>query len=409
MAARRAALAAKRRQAGMSQQELADRLRIDRTTVTRWESGENEPQPWLRPKLASLLSVTLAELDALLADAPAAASERHDTRSAPGRPDFYGSSAREALAFAEALTREPTEPEAGALHERIALIACDYLTEPVEPVASALSSIRDETQSLLRTCRSPRVAGDLLVILARALALLANAAMDVGQHRAAADHADAAARLAAEAGHSGVVAWSRGLQASNAYWSGNYAASSRIASAALGSAEHGTTPVFLASLLARAAGRTGDQHTVRYAITAAERARERAQSDEIGGVFAFSEAKQHLYAASGHLGLGQDPREALHHAQQAVALYAQAATPSFGDEAGARIDLATAYLRLAEPDGAFEALGPVLGLPAPLRVASLRTRMLRLRREIAACSGQAHGGRELLEAVSDFESDGRVA
>lgn len=38
--------------AGHSQEQLAERLGVGRSTVVRWERGEMEPQPWLRPKIA---------------------------------------------------------------------------------------------------------------------------------------------------------------------------------------------------------------------------------------------------------------------------------------------------------------------------------------------------------------------
>jgi transcriptional regulator with XRE-family HTH domain len=55
-----------RKNAGLTQEELAYRLRVERSTVGRWESGETEPSAWLRPKLAKLLGVKSAELGELL-------------------------------------------------------------------------------------------------------------------------------------------------------------------------------------------------------------------------------------------------------------------------------------------------------------------------------------------------------
>jgi transcriptional regulator with XRE-family HTH domain len=66
MAARRAELAQRRRAAGFSQEQLAERLRVERSTVARWERAQTQPQPWLRPRLADALGVSLADHDALL-------------------------------------------------------------------------------------------------------------------------------------------------------------------------------------------------------------------------------------------------------------------------------------------------------------------------------------------------------
>jgi transcriptional regulator with XRE-family HTH domain len=64
---KRVLLVRARKAAGFTQEELAYRLGVDRSTIGRWESGETEPLPWLRPKLAALLGVTRARLDELLA------------------------------------------------------------------------------------------------------------------------------------------------------------------------------------------------------------------------------------------------------------------------------------------------------------------------------------------------------
>src|SRR5215472_15927750 len=79
MPAKRQRLAARRKAAGFSQEQLAERLGIDRSTVARWESGETEPQPWIRPRLARVLHISLGQLDRLLAGGgltEAAAAER---------------------------------------------------------------------------------------------------------------------------------------------------------------------------------------------------------------------------------------------------------------------------------------------------------------------------------------------
>lgn len=66
MTARRQRLAARRRAAGFSQEQLAGNLGVERSTVIRWESSETQPQPWLRPKIAQALQVSIEQLDELL-------------------------------------------------------------------------------------------------------------------------------------------------------------------------------------------------------------------------------------------------------------------------------------------------------------------------------------------------------
>ncbi|MGH3933194.1 MAG: helix-turn-helix transcriptional regulator [Pseudonocardiaceae bacterium] len=70
MAAKRHRLAQRRKSIGLTQEELAEKLGVDPTTVRRWESGETEtgPQPWVRPKLAHYLQVSIEQLGELLSE-----------------------------------------------------------------------------------------------------------------------------------------------------------------------------------------------------------------------------------------------------------------------------------------------------------------------------------------------------
>jgi transcriptional regulator with XRE-family HTH domain len=65
---------------GYTQEQLAAALGVERTTVGRWEAGENSPQPWCRPKRAQALDVSVDELDTMLANG-------ETTDAADDRPD----------------------------------------------------------------------------------------------------------------------------------------------------------------------------------------------------------------------------------------------------------------------------------------------------------------------------------
>ncbi|WP_037973540.1 helix-turn-helix transcriptional regulator [Streptomyces sp. NRRL WC-3742] len=75
MKATRPHLARRRKALGCSQDGFAEALDVDRSTVSRWERGDSEPQPHIRPRLARLLKLSVVELDGLL--------ELHPTGAAP--------------------------------------------------------------------------------------------------------------------------------------------------------------------------------------------------------------------------------------------------------------------------------------------------------------------------------------
>ncbi|MFC8710075.1 helix-turn-helix domain-containing protein [Streptomyces sp. NPDC057197] len=66
MALRRRRFAERRVAKGYSQEEFAEALVVAASTVVRWESGRVTPQPHQRSRIASLLGVTLSELEGFL-------------------------------------------------------------------------------------------------------------------------------------------------------------------------------------------------------------------------------------------------------------------------------------------------------------------------------------------------------
>lgn len=67
MRGKRRALAERREVVGHTQESLAEFVRVEPTTVRRWERGETSPQPGVRRKLSEALKVSVEQLDALLA------------------------------------------------------------------------------------------------------------------------------------------------------------------------------------------------------------------------------------------------------------------------------------------------------------------------------------------------------
>jgi transcriptional regulator with XRE-family HTH domain len=79
MPVKRTRFSARRRTVGFSQEQFAERVNVDRSSVARWEAGEAEPQPWLRPRIAHALQVSVEQLDDLLGEGrPAESAQRPD-------------------------------------------------------------------------------------------------------------------------------------------------------------------------------------------------------------------------------------------------------------------------------------------------------------------------------------------
>jgi len=68
MTGKRERLAERRKAVGLSQERLAEIMRVDRSTIVRWERGDTVPQPWHRPRLATALRITIEQLAELLID-----------------------------------------------------------------------------------------------------------------------------------------------------------------------------------------------------------------------------------------------------------------------------------------------------------------------------------------------------
>ncbi|SNQ47037.1 conserved hypothetical protein [Frankia canadensis] len=89
----RHALAERRRACGLSQERLAELIRVDRSTIVRWESGETSPRPSLRAPLARALKMSLDDLSELLNTSemvPAAVgAKRRDSSQVPSIGEPY--------------------------------------------------------------------------------------------------------------------------------------------------------------------------------------------------------------------------------------------------------------------------------------------------------------------------------
>ena len=171
MPTRRQRLAARRKAVGFSQEQLAERLNIDRSTVARWESGETEPQPWIRPRLARALQLSLSQVDHLLAggdlaETDAAERMRH-ALTHPGSADIV---------------------TVAQLRHQVQHLDEQYVHVPSSSLLAHAGQCLGQVRFLATHAVSGRVRRELYAVEAEAAILMGQLVWDASQRR---DHASA--------------------------------------------------------------------------------------------------------------------------------------------------------------------------------------------------------------------------
>jgi hypothetical protein len=212
------------------------------------------------------------------------------------------------------------------------------------------------------------------------------------------------------AGHDGLRAWIRGLQAGHTYWASRWEDSVRYAQLGAEAAARGrgTASVWLASAEARALAALNRLEEAHTALARAAEARDRVQLDELdslGGICTFSRPRQ-LYFAADTLSWGGQAEATRAERLALETLDAYAAAPaqdrSFGHEAGTRSALAVACVFQGEIDGAAEALAPVLDLPSAQRGHGIVISVERVRTALSTINGPGRDAIALAGAIEAF-------
>ncbi|CBG70019.1 conserved hypothetical protein [Streptomyces scabiei 87.22] len=166
MAAKRMRLAQRRKSAGYSQEKLAERLGVERSTVVRWETAESEPQPWIRPKLAAALKVTADELQSLLDDVTVIQAKPSERMSYvlehPSSVDLV------AVAY---------------LHERIRQLDERYDKAPSTALLGPAGQVHGQVKFLRENTTNPRVRKALFEVEAESATFMGQLVWDVSQRR----------------------------------------------------------------------------------------------------------------------------------------------------------------------------------------------------------------------------------
>ncbi|MFJ8282667.1 helix-turn-helix transcriptional regulator [Streptomyces griseoviridis] len=206
MSSRRGRLAERRKACGLNQEEFAEAVGVDRSTVQRWESGKNDPQPWQRPRIAKALAITSAELEALLVpDAYAPPASRGDwiANNSPADDDEFDALELARRVSASDVGRETLERLEFAFDD----LAMKY---PVSSPQDLLRRVRKHSSYVARLmdARMTLTEQRRLYVVGGWFQLLgATLHIDLHQEDAAAARLQTAATLAQHAEHREIEAW----------------------------------------------------------------------------------------------------------------------------------------------------------------------------------------------------------
>ncbi|MCX4470959.1 helix-turn-helix domain-containing protein [Micromonospora sp. NBC_01655] len=390
MAPKRHRLAQRRKTVGHTQESLAEKLGVDRTTVVRWERAESAPQPWIRLNLANALAMTVDQLDDLLRDVAETELPRPGVPSGgrgTGTTTSLISEAADAISNDPFLSDRPMPHETvESLQDDMAILARSFSMTALDVFTTA-RWLSNEARSLAKRTRRPGELADLYTVIGQGTALMASTAFDLGHWNDSAAFARASTRYADLAGQPSLMAWTLGLQMTLANWRNEPDAALAYFAKAMRVAPDGEPKLRLRHIAARSYALLADPASVAESLEAARRDRELAAGhpDELnvssGGEFAFGPARAAACAAAAWLDLGEGG-QAIAHAQEALDAYTSvpSARWPYSQICGVQIDLAAARLCQADRDGAADAVRNALALPQHRRNTSLTGRMTRVQR-----------------------------
>ncbi|GAB2978972.1 hypothetical protein GCM10023080_050410 [Streptomyces pseudoechinosporeus] len=245
MAGKRQRLAQRRKASGYTQEQFADALKVDRTTVQRWERGEVDPQPHQRPKMAKLLQLTSRELDELLSSdvLPLVPADGWIVSQAPANDDEMV-----AWELARRVQASDVGPETlTRLEQAFDELAMAY---PVTPPHKLLERVRQHSAyvvSLLDARKTLAEHRGLLVVGGWLSLLGATLHIDLKQEHAAAARLQTAVTLARQAEHPEIEAWCYETDAWRVLTNGDYVRALELSLAAQNVAPAGTSALIQAT------------------------------------------------------------------------------------------------------------------------------------------------------------------
>lgn len=425
--------------AGFTQEELAHRLGVDVSTVRRWEAGHTTPSAWLWPKLGKLLGMSRAELIAQFeTDTEAGQDDTpNDDQGCIEENDMnrrnllktlgLGAASVGGLSGARDIVLDAAHSSAllgasieshGISHralaharDQLAQLATDYaLTSDLEPILRDLVVLRNHLAAIVTSSHRPAEVRDLYQLLGATCALLASVSHDLSEPRAGMVQADTAETFAELSGDRALLASVLCTKEMIASWWGTPTEVLEHTAKAHAAGPVGISAIRLAGLEARALAELGRRTDALAVVHRAEdhRARvgEHDELRELGEVFTFSSARQHYYNATTYRHLGSW-REVEYETSKVIDLYSGSSSENIWPVTLtlSRIYQAQARLHVDGPDGAHEALCPVLSIPAPQWLPQTAQALAGLGSELRSTTFAALPvARDMNEAIMTFRS-----
>lgn len=312
MPGRREALVSARCTAGLSQEELAHTVGVDRATVQRWERGVTAPQPQHRRELADALGVTVGEVDHLLGVT--------GTTGTPSRPVPAGTDEIDALELVRRATAsDVATPTLDLLDGAVDDLASSYATtapavllDRVRAHLGYVGALLDGRATLPQR-RRVMVSGAWLSLLAGTLHV------DLEQQAPAAARLRAADHLAREAGHDAICAWVLETRAWQVLTLGGFGEAAQLARGARRLAPAGSSiAIQAAAQEGRAHARLGDARATTRTVRKVNRmACPLSTPDRPEHHYRYDPAKATSYTATTLSWIG-DPA-AVDHAREVIA------------------------------------------------------------------------------------------
>jgi hypothetical protein len=272
------------------------------------------------------------------------------------------------------------------MHSEVRRIASLYLSVPTMPLFERIRTLRNQAFSLLSGRQHPQQSRELYAVAGWSLTLLAWMTVDFGRPDLAQRHTLTARACAENADHDGLRAWVCATQHTAAFWQDDLHRAAAYAAEGLQYAT-GSAAMFLASAHALDLARSGQADAARESLAVAKRAAEKPPSgyDDLAGPLACSAERAASLWSDTHLALGE-ARPALEISDAAMRAFelVPESERNRGSERMVRLLVGRAHLMLDEPDGAADALAPVLQTAPEHRVRPLLRRISEVGELVAA-------------------------